>query len=348
MATIKEIAKLANVSTATVSYVLNDPAKISEETRERVLRIINQVNYKPNSIAKSLKIKKTDTIGIITEDITVFNTPEIIDGIDEYAEKSNYHIILENVRLYKRIGNNYKDTSKFAGIISEITSVLLSKQVEGIIYVGAHCRDVSGLIDKLAIPVVYAYCYTGKETDISVNYDDEFAAYELTKYLLRMNHRKIGVITGLMGSMQCQDRLKGYQRALYEHNILFNPEYMKIGNWEREAGYVAGKELLLLSNRPTAIFALNDLMAGGVIDAAGELGLNIPKDLSLVGFDNRECSYSYTPKLTTMALPLNEIGKKSAEVLINKITNNAAKNYPKDLKLRCELIERQSVTCLKS
>lgn len=343
MATIKEIAKLANVSTATVSYALNDPSKISEETRERVMRIIEETNYKPNSIAKSLKVKRTNTIGIITEDITVFNTPEIIDGIDEYAERNNYHIILENVRLYKRIGNNYKDTSKFAGVISELTSVLLSKQVEGIIYVGAHCRDISGLIGKLPIPVVYAYCYTSNESNISVNYDDDLAAYEITRYLLKMNHQKIAIITGLMDSAQCQDRLKGYQRALYEHQILFNPEYMRIGNWERESGYVAAKELLMLSNRPTAVFALNDLMAGGVIDAASEFGMNIPKDLSLVGFDNRECSFSYTPKLTTMALPLNEIGKKSAELLLKQIRNKETKDYPKDLKIKCDLIIRESV-----
>jgi Transcriptional regulators len=349
MATIKEIAKLANVSTATVSYVLNDSAKISEETRERVLRVIEQANYKPNSIAKSLKVKKTDTIGIITEDITVFNTPEIIDGIDECAEQSNYHIILENVRLYKRIGNNYKDTSKFAGIIQEITSVLLSKQVEGIIYIGAHCRDVSGLIEKLPVPVVYTYCYTSHESDISVNYDDESAAYEITQYLIRKNHKEIGIITGLIDSIQCQERLKGYQRALYEHNILFNPEYLKSGNWERESGYTAGKELLALGDHcPTAFFALNDLMAGGVIDAAEEFGLNIPGDLSLVGFDNRECSYSYTPKLTTMGLPLNKMGIKAAEILIELITNQGRSNHGKTVKLQCELFERQSVLDLKN
>lgn len=343
MPNIKEISKLAGVSTATVSNVLNNSPKVAQETREKVLRVIEETKYRPNMIAKSLKVKKTNTIGIITEDITVFNTPEIIDGIDEYAEKNNYHIILENVRLYKRIGNNYEDTSKFAGIISEITSVLLSKQVEGIIYVGAHCRDVSGLIDELPVPVVYTYCYTSSESDISINYDDELAGYEITKYLLKMNHRKIGVITGLMGSIQCQDRLKGYQKALYEHNILFNPEYMKIGNWEREAGYRAGKELLLLPNRPTAIFALNDLMAGGVIDAASELGLNIPMDLSLVGFDNRECSYSYTPKLTTMGLPLTEMGKKAAEIIVDLISNRRTGDLSREHKLKCELIERQSV-----
>lgn len=348
MATIKEIAKLANVSTATVSYCLNDPSKISKETRAKVMRIIEQVNYKPNSIAKSLKVKRTNAIGIITEDITVFNTPEIINGIGEYAEESNYHIILENIRLYKRIGNNYQDTSKFTGVIKEITSVLMSKQVEGIIYVGAHCRDVSGLIDKISIPVVYAYCYSEKEDDFAVTYDDGLAAYEATKYLITLNHRKIGIITGLAGSMQCQDRLKGYQKALYEHQVLFNPEYLKEGNWEREAGYTAGKELLSAADRPSAIFALNDVMAGGVIDAAAELGLQIPEDLSLIGFDNRECSYSYTPKLTTMALPLNNIGKKAAEILIDRISKQERKSLDKDLKLKCELVERESVTALKN
>ncbi|HBR28110.1 MAG TPA: LacI family transcriptional regulator [Firmicutes bacterium] len=343
MATIKEIAKLANVSTATVSYALNDPSKISEETRAKVMRVVEQVNYRPNSIAKSLKVKRTNAIGVITEDITVFNTPEIINGIGECAEEHNYHIILENIRLYKRIGNNYQDTSKFTGVIKDTTSVLMSKQVEGIIYVGAHCRDVTGLIDKTPIPVVYTYCYTQNEGDYTVNYDDFLAAYEATKYLIGMNHRKIALITGLMGSGQCQERIKGYQKALYESQVLFNPEYLKVGNWEREAGYEAGKELLTSVNRPTAIFALNDVMAGGVFDAAVELGLKIPEDLSLIGFDNRECSYSYSPKLTTMALPLDNIGNMATEILINSLSKQKQKSFPQHSKLKCALVERESV-----
>lgn len=345
MATIKEIAKMANFSTATVSYVLNDSPKVSETTREKILKIIKEVNYQPNSIAKSLKIRKTNTIGIITEDITVFNTPEIINGIDEYAEKNNYHIILDNIRLVKRIGNNYTDTPKFAGIIAETTNVLLSKQVEGIIYVGAHSRDVTGLLKKLPIPVVYTYCYTQKDTDIAVNYDDESAAYEATKYLIGMNHVKIGVTTGLVDSVQCQDRLKGYQRALYEHNLLYNPEYMRIGDWTSESGYTAGKGLLSGPDRPTAIFIMNDLMAGGVIEAANEAGLRLPDDLSLVGFDNRECSYSYFPKLTTMGLPLNEMGMVCAQKLIRMI-NGGNKEPETSIRLKCSLIPRKSVARL--
>jgi len=350
MITIKEIAKMANVSAATVSHVINGTAKISPETTKRVMDVINKVNYKPNSIAKSLKIKRTNTIGIITEDITVFNTPEIINGINEHAENCGYHIILNNLRLYKRIGNNYKDTSKFTDLVSDIVGDLVNRQVDGIIYVGAHCRDITGLIENVSVPIVYTYCYTNNESDISIYYDDELAAYEATKHLIMNNHRKIGVITGSLSSIQCQERLKGYQRALYDNNILFNPQFMKIGNWELEQGYLAAKELLSLPDAPTAIFSMNDVMAGGVIEAAKELGISIPKELSLVGFDNRECSYSYSPKLTTMSLPLYEIGKKGAEILIKMIndkksnkTTNGHNNIENKIKLNCALIQRESV-----
>ena len=344
MTTIKEIAKLANVSTATVSYTLNDPSKISEETRNKVLQVINRVNYKPNSIAKSLKVKKTNTIGIITEDIATFIAPEIINGIDEYAEQKKYHILLNNIRLHKRLGIHFDDTVKYSRIISEITSVLLSKQVDGFIYLGVYCRDVTGLIDKIPVPIVYTYCFTQNENDVSIGYDDELAAYEIVQYLVSKGHRKIGVITGLMDSVHAKDRLKGYQRALYEHNILFNPQYMVIGDWN-ERGYTAGKELLTLPDRPTAIFAMNDIMAGGVIDAANEIGIKIPGELSLVGFDNRECSTAYTPRLTTMAIPLNEMGQLSAETLITMINGDYDESHPKRIiKLPCKLVERNSVS----
>lgn len=345
MPNIKDISKLAGVSTATVSNVLNNLPKVTVETREKVLQVIRDTKYRPNTIAKSLKIKKTNTIGIITEDITVFNTPEIVGGINEYAENHNYHIILNNIMMYKRIGNNYDAIARYTKTVSEIVEVLVSKQVEGIIYVGAHCRDITGLIENHSVPIVYTYCYSNQETAVSIYYDDETAAYEITKYLIGLNHRKIGIVTGLLSSAQCQDRLKGYQRALYDSHLLFNPEYLKAGNWEWEMGYSLGKELLSLPDPPSAIFSMNDMMAGGIIDAAGELGVNIPKNLSLVGFDNRECSHAYSPKLTTMALPLNEIGKLGAQSLIDILSGNG--ELPeKTIKLRCQLIERQSVVSI--
>lgn len=341
MSTIKDVAEKAGVSIATVSYVLNNSVKISEETRQKVLKAARELNYSPNKIAKSLKTKKTHTIGVITEDITVFSTPDIIDGINRFTEEYSYHVILNNLRLYKRLGNDYSKIGKYIDEINEVVRVLISRQIEGIIYVGAHPRDVSGIIDNFNIPIVYTYCYSSNKEDYSVNYNDELAAYEATEHLIQMGHEKIGVITGLIDSLSCQRRLKGYQNALMNYDLNFDPRYVKVGNWEYDSGYTQGKELLSMTDRPTAIFAMNDLMAGGVIDAATELGIDIPRDLSLVGFDNKECSFFYIPKLTTMALPLSEMGKKSAEILINLINNKKVKDNR--IELKCNLIERNSV-----
>jgi LacI family transcriptional regulator len=346
MPNIKEISKLAGVSTATVSNVLNHSPKVTEETREKVLKVIQETQYHPNTIAKSLKVKRTHTIGVISEDITVFNTPDIINGIDEYTEKWGFHIILNNLRLFKRLGNHYVDTPKYRTLIADTVQILLNRQVDGIIYIGAHSRDVSDIIGEIAVPVVYSYCYSLSGIHYSVNYDDEEAAYNAINYLIGHGHRKIGVISGLYDSFQSQARFKGYQRALYEYDLLFNPAYLKAGNWEQESGFLLGKELLGLSDRPTAIFAMNDLMAGGVIDAANQLGISIPGDVSLIGFDNRECSKFFVPKLTTMGLPLNEMGKKAAEIIINLINDAGTMNELKDIRLKCELIERQSVATI--
>lgn len=340
---IKEISKLAGVSTATVSNVLNNSPKVTPKTRKKVLQVIDAAQYRPSLIAKSLKVKRTNMIGVISEDITVFNTPEIINGIDEYTEKHGFHIILNNLRLYRRLGNHYNETAKYKALIEETVQILLDRQVDGIIYIGAHSRDVSGIIGNQGVPVVYTYCYSSGKSDYAVNYDDEAAAYDAIRYLITAGHQKIGVISGLYDSLQTQARFRGYQRALLEYNLLFNPAYLKAGDWERQSGYLLAKELLTLSEPPTAIFAMNDLMAGGVIDAANELGISIPGAVSLVGFDNRECSKFFNPALTTMALPLTEMGKKSAELLIGKIDNLQTDDILREYHLKCNLIERQSV-----
>lgn len=341
MATIKDIAKMANVSIATVSYVLNDSAQISNETREKVLDAVNKLHYKPNNIAKSLKIKKTNTIGIITEDITVFSAPEIIDGINRFTEERGYHIILNNLRLNKRMGNNYYDTSKYTKEIQEVVKVLLSSQIEGLIYIGFHTREIDNFMKNSNIPVVYTYCYSPGNLHTSVNYNDQLAAFEATEYLIKKGHKKIATITGTVNSTPCQERLKGYQMAMASYNLIYNPLYIKVGDWEYESGYKMAKELLSQGDKPSAIFAMNDIMAGGVIDAANELGIHIPKELSLIGFDNRECSFFYIPKLTTMELPLSEMGERSAKILLDIIEEKNTDE--KSIKLKCRLIERGSV-----
>ena len=339
MATIKDIAKIANVSTATVSYVLNGNGNISKETREKVLRIIEELNYKPNNIAKSLKINKSDTIGVIVEDITVFSSPEIIDGINEYAEKYGLSIILTNLRVHKKIGHNFLDIGKYKPIIAEAVEDLLSKQVDGIIYVGVHTRDVTGLIDMYK-PIVYGYCYTTNESEHSVNCDDELAGFEATDHLIQLGHEKIALISGLIDSIPAQERLKGYNKAMKQKGLPIHRNYMKSGNWEYESGFEMAMELLQLEDKPTAIVAMNDLMAIGALDASKQLGMKVPAELSVIGFDNRESGMYYTPKLTTMGPPLREMGNQCMQNIYDLLMDKHVSGH--EAKLKCSLIKRKS------
>ncbi|MBB6284161.1 LacI family DNA-binding transcriptional regulator [Geobacillus subterraneus] len=345
MVTLKDIAERAGVSTATVSYVLNNKGNVSEETRRRVLSILNELEYKPNQIAKSLKTRKTSTVGVIVEDITVFNAPEIVDGINEYAEEHRFSIILTNLRLYKRIGNNFSDVEKYKSLITNALDSLLSKQVDGIIYIGVHPRDVTGLIPQIDKPLVYTYCFAN--SSYSVNYDDELASFEATSYLIEKGHRRIALISGLIDSIPAHKRFNGYHDAIMKYQLPFDPLYVKTGDWSYESGYKMAKDLLSQKIPPTAILAMNDLMAGGVLEACRELKIRVPEDISVVGFDNRECSMYYTPRLTTMDLPLREMGSISMEKIL-RLLSDGGELVELNTKLKCRLIERESVSSIPS
>jgi LacI family transcriptional regulator len=345
MVTLKDIAAKAGVSTATVSYVLNNTGNISSETRKKVLNVLEALNYKPNQVARSLKVKKTRTIGVIVEDITIFNAPEIIDGINSFAEKHGFSILLINLRIFKRIGNRFTEMEKCKGLISKAMDDLLSQQVDGIIYIGIHVRDITGLVPKTDKPIVYTYCYTTSEADYSVNFDDESATYEITKYLIGLGHRKIAVITGLNDSILTHQRFAGYNRALIENQLSFNPLYMKAGDWEYSSGYKKGMELLQLKDKPTAIVVMNDLMAGGVLEACRELELQVPDDVSVVGFDDRECGLYYLPQLTTIRLPLSEMGELSMKKMVDLLDHRNEIEHIS--RIKCKVIERKSAASVK-
>lgn len=341
MANIKDIADLAKVSVATVSNVLNNRGRVGEETRKKILKIVEEMEYKPNRVAKSLKMNKTHTIGVIVEDLSVFNAPEIIDGINEFAEENDYSILLTNLRLFKKFGNQFPDVDTYKEMVMPLFHQLLSNQVEGIIYIGIHRRNVSGILPESNTPVVYTYCDTSNDTDISINYDDYKASFDATNYLIKKGYREVALISGLINSESALERFNGYCKALMDSSIQFNPNYVKTGDWEFESGYMMAMDLLKEEKRPSAILAMNDLMAGGVLKAAKELNLDVPAELAIFGFDNREISSYYTPKLSTVSLPLHDMGgERSIKTLIDVINGNNIKTNK--IKLLCELIERDS------
>jgi LacI family transcriptional regulator len=340
MVTIKEIARLTNVSTATVSNVLNGKSGAAGAAKSReIIEAARRLRYKPNMLAKSLKQQKTNTLGIIAEDLTVFNAPEIVDGIDAFCEGNGYEIILANMRLFKRYHNDFTDTLRHHELLDAVLQNMDAKQVEGIVYVGYHCREIAYVPSGLQVPFVYAYCYPKKGVYPSVLYDDEKAANDVTELLIKKGHRNIGVICGPASSYHTQRRLCGFNRALAEHGLPTRPELVLYGDWERPSAYRLAGTLIDLG--VTAIFCFNDLMASGVYGLAAERGLKIGKDISLFGFDNRDISQGYIPALSTVELPLHEIGRVCAEIILNQI--NHRHSGKKRVFLPCAIHERYSV-----
>ena len=345
MATIKEIAKMADVSTTTVSNVLNGkPGAASEAKAQEIFALAKKLAYTPNALAKSLKQRKSNSIGIITEDLTVFNAPEIVDGIDACCEEHGYEILLANMRLFKRYHNNFTDTPQHQTLLNELVRNLIAKQVEGLIYVGYHCREIHCLPVNLSVPIVYAYCFPRNMIYPAVMYNDEKAAYDVACCLIGKGHRSIGVMSGPLTSFHSQSRLRGVQKALFDHAVLYNADAVRYGDWTRDAGYESAKELV--EQGCTAIFAFNDLMASGVYEWCSEHGLEVGSDISLFGFDNRDISCGYTRKISTVEPPLNEIGRASAELVLREVGGEKVK--PERLLIPCRILERGSIGPLKT
>ncbi len=193
------------------------------------------------------------------------------------------------------------------------------------------------------MPTVVAYAYTHATYTPVVVMDDEKAACEMTRYLISMGHRKIGILAGRVDNIHTRSRLRGHQKVLFEENILYNPGWVRYGDWERSSGYRFAGELL--EEGVTAIFCMNDHMAGGVYDYFSEHGIRVGEDISVTGFDNQESSQYCSPGLTTMELPLTEIGTEAAAILLERLESEE-ENMPNivlERSIPCRLIERESV-----
>jgi LacI family transcriptional regulator len=340
MVTIKEIARLANVSKTTVSGVLNGKSGAAGKAKaQEIMELARKLHYMPNTLARNLKQQKTNTIGIITEDLTVFNTPEIVDGIDAFFEENGYEIILENMRLFKRYKNDFTDTPKHRELLDTVLQNLSAKQVEGIIYVGYHCREITYLPTRVPVPFVYAYCYPSKEMYSAVIFDDEKAARDVTRLLIAKGHSRIGAICGPASSYHTRARLKGFKSALAEKGIKYNPKFVVYGDWERKSGFNLASGLL--DKKVSVIFSFNDEMACGVYELAAERGLQIGKDILLFGFDNRGISQGCIPALSTVQPPLHEIGRRCAGLILQQIKGRKAD--AKRIYLPCTILERHSL-----
>lgn len=313
---IKDIARMANVSIATVSRVLNNSEKVSEEKKQLIEKIIYDMNYQPNALARGLIKKATKTIGIIIPDINNLFYPAVVRGIEDALEPSDYNVFLCNT------DKNIEKEKKYI-------NTLLEKRVDGIIFMGT--RPVSPEENKHIIrlnkkvPVLMINDIILGSGIYSVLTDEVEGAYKAVKYLIELGHKRIAYVTGENNYTTYRNKQKGYEIALNESGLETDSKYIVHDLPYSQGGYNATLNLLNMNERPTAIFAASDQIAMGVIKAAHEKGYRIPKDLSVVGYSNIPSSADLFPELTTVDQFPYETGKLAAETLTRIISGEEFK-----------------------
>ncbi len=329
---IREIAKLAEVSKSTVSRVLNNSEKVSLNTKKKVLKVIEDTGYIPNNIAKSLKLKKTKTIGVLFPDIGNPFYFEVLKGIEKKLYYEDFNIMLCN--------SDYDDAKELRYI-----SLLISKKVDGII--AAPCSETSkgiNLLQKWDMPFVLIDIPQVNTRNSGVFIDHSKCSYIAANYLIENNHRRIAIIDTKRSTKNTSRFIQGYLKSLSEHSIQVDKKLILESYPDINSGYTVIKELIKDKVYFDAIITINDLLAIGVYKAASKFGLKIPDDLSVIGNDNISLSELLTPPLTTIHQPKLLLGYKSAEMVLEYIKekDNPCQSF-KTLTLDIRLIKRESV-----
>lgn len=345
MITVKDIAKVCNVSPSTVSNILNGRPNVGDETRERVMKVIKETGYQPNYFASSMRKQNSRTIGIIVEDLKQFTTPPIVVAIMAYCEDKGYRTILLNLRMYDRWQDTwYQDEKKLASVLHPALKEMSAIKADGLIYVAGHGRTLNCFPKDFSIPTVIAYASSENDRYPSILIDDENGGYDMGRFLVSKGHTKIGVITGVKDNMHSRKRLAGFQRALFDAGVLYNPGWTFHGTWQRESGYQLAQKVY--ETGVTCIWCMNDQMAAGVYDYCYEKGIVIGKDISIAGFDDMENAEYMYPRLTTNGIPLRRIGKKSAELMIHILEEEGWQPETMKTWIPCQMKEGKSVADL--
>lgn len=348
--TIRDIASMCGVSVSTVSNVLNGKSnKASDDVAARIKETVERVGYKPNYLAKSLRAVNTKTIGVIVEDLIVFSSASMIEGLMNCCEEHGYNVVIENMRLNGRWhGQWMRDQRLYMQALRPVLVKMNSLNTDGIIYIGGHEHEIVGVDFPGNIPIVMAYSYTNDMKIPTFRLNDEYGGCEAVKYLMRMGHKKIAVLGGEFDNTHTINRMMGVQKAFFEAKELFNPNLVVYCSWNYEGGYDGMKKLIDdgATDDVTAVFCMSDAIAAGAYEAIKRAGKMPGEDISVVGYDNQEIASYLYPKLTTIALPLEEIGYQAAEQIINMCENteqNERAIEQKNTKIPCKLIERASV-----
>lgn len=331
--TIKDVAKRARVSIATVSLVMHNHKKISDETRVRVNKAIKDLNYHPFRSARGLVSRKTGNLAfIVTEDHFLRSEPfytYIFLGAEFEARQNEYYILLTSIRSDFKAGDR-------------LPRCVLERNVDGVIIAGKVPEDIIACLEKYELPMAFVDYYPPAENYPVVLIDNFSGGMQAVQHLTSLGHRHIGFIGGDIQHPSIRDRFQGYKVALESANINYNSKMSVIDEAypARENGYNAAKKLMKENKGITAIFSCNDAMAIGVMQYLKESGFRIPEDISVIGFDDVEAGLTLDPPLSTIKVPKTELGGEVMRLMAD-ILNNKVKSSKKVL-VPVELIQRKS------
>lgn len=331
MATIKDVAKLAGVSTTTVSHVINKTRFVAEDTSKAVWDAVSALNYSPSAVARSLKINTTKSIGMI---ITTSEAPyfaEIVLAVEDYCYREGYSLFLCNTQNDPEKIQNHLD-------------MLIKKRVDGILVMCSEYTENSlALFNGTNVPmVVMDWGPNDGKSDRIIDHSFD-GGYLATRHLIENGHKDIAIIAGNLFKTTAKARFDGFVKAMNEANLLVRPEWICENDFEPEAGYESMNQLLRLAEKPTAVVCACDTIALGAISAIGEKGLSVPHDISVIGYDNIHSSRFYSPPLTTIHQSKTRLGTMALQVLLERIQDSEAPHQPKTLEFYPELVIRQSV-----
>ena len=307
MATIQDVAKMAGVSVATVSRVLNNSPLVCEKTRENVWKTIKNLDYKPNLLGRNLRRIETRMILVLLPNISNPFYSRVVKGIEDVARENGYNIMLCNTDSRPERESVY-------------LQLLRNRLADGVIFMAPELGPGELSDIGRSFPVVQCCEYKEGAMVSQISIDNFSAAYKAVEYLIGLGHKRIGLITCKNNFVSTIGRKEGYKRAMEDSGLIFDPGLVKYGNYSFKSGIKAAKQFLLMKeNSPTAVFAISDVMAIGAIRGFKEKGVNVPGDISVMGFDGISYAEMYNPALTTISQPQYELGCESMRLLLMHI-----------------------------
>lgn len=309
MNTIREVARLAGVSVATTSAVINKKGTVSPRLTQRVLNAMQSLDYQPNQIARSLKVRQTRTIGMVVPDVTDRFFTEVIRSVENEARAHGFLLILT-------------DSNEDPVLEQTNLNMLFARRVDGVLLAPTVPHAAQDRLNRRRFPLVVLDRLPPHFTGSAVVTDNLEAAYDATCHLIGLGHRRLAIIAGRLNLSSGLDRLEGFRKALQRGGLPLQDEYFQRGDFHSESGYSCGLKLLQLAVPPTAIFSCNNQMTLGLIRALSELGVRCPDRVSVLGFDDFDWAANISPRLTTVAQPALEIGKQAVQMLLRKMRSS--------------------------